>query len=117
MRGFHGKRTREAFAWNGEATGAGARGANEAAENAREEILFPGRYVSKRERLRMDGQKKGFSTHGQPIDKISAENVARETATNKGALLDAPDWIRNAAANQEGAAERFVVPRRLMCRI
>ncbi|CAI5488968.1 unnamed protein product [Closterium sp. Naga37s-1] len=117
MRGFHGKRSREAVTRSGGTAGAGAREANGAAENATDEIRLPGRYVSKRERLRVDGQKRNISTHGQPIDKISAKNVVRETAYGGEALSDAPDWIQNAAANQEGAAERFAAPRRLMCRI
>ncbi|CAI5964104.1 unnamed protein product [Closterium sp. NIES-65] len=138
LAGFHGKRSREAGAWSGEAALAGARetgagGVNGAAENATDETPFSGRYVSKRERLRVDGQKKELSTHGQPIYKFSAGSVARETACGGealpnapdrirhddiesynayggGALPDAPDWI------QEGAAARFVAPRRLMCR-
>ncbi|CAI5536161.1 unnamed protein product [Closterium sp. Naga37s-1] len=139
MRGFHGKRSREA----GAGAGRQLEGVHGAAENATDDIPLPGRYVSKRERLRMDGQKKNVSTSGQLIHKISEEIVTRETAAygrgalpsaphwkrhagnetshnayGEGALPDVPDWIRHAAAEQEGAAaEQFVAPRRLMCRI
>ncbi|GJP56789.1 hypothetical protein CLOM_g15837 [Closterium sp. NIES-68] len=109
MSGAHGKRPRSTSA--AASCGAAAGGENDAV------IALPGRYVSKRERLMLGGQTENNIGHGK-LDEHNIGESAEQGRVRGEALFSAPDWLERAADDGGvAAAERFAVPRRLMCRI